>query len=140
MLFHDKLQFRIYSFSQYIKNSRLLQRIWITKLLYLASLSNFERKTSTSFVNIHSKNVISSQKFFYYLLLNKNLVNKSRRPMKLKEPKILDSTKQKPQVKSVFLTSLVVVMFYQNIYRILIELHSRFPISFSPTLKIYLAN
>ena len=60
--------------------------------------------------------------------------------MKLKEPKFLDSTKQKPQVNSVLLTSLVVVMFYQNIYRILIELHSRFPISFSPTLKIYLAN
>lgn len=39
--------------------------------------------------------------------------------MKLKEPKFLDYTKQKPQVNSVLLTSLVVVMFYQNIYRIL---------------------
>ena len=35
--------------------------------------------------------------------------------MKLKEPKFLDYTKQKPQVNSVLLTSLVVVMFYQNI-------------------------
>ena len=60
--------------------------------------------------------------------------------MKLKEPKFLDSTKQKPQVKSVFLTSLVVVMFYQNIYRILIELQSHIPISFPLTLRIYLAN
>ena len=140
MLFHDKLQFRIYSLSQYIKNSKRLQRIWITKLPYLTSLSNFERKVSLFFVNIHSKNVISSQKFFYYLLLNKNLVNESRRPMKLKEPKFLDYTKQKPQVNSVLLTSLVVVMFYQNIYRILIELQSHIPISFSPTLGIYLAN
>ena len=140
MLFHDKLQFRIYSFSQYIKNSKHLQKIWIIKLPYLASLSIFERKATVFFVNIHSKNVISSQKFFYYLLLNKNLVNESRRPMKLKEPKFLDYTKQKPQVNSVLLTSLVVVMFYQNIYRILIELQSHIPISFSPTLKIYLAN
>ena len=31
--------------------------------------------------------------------------------MKLKEPKFLDSTKQKPQVNSVLLTSLVVVVF-----------------------------
>lgn len=30
--------------------------------------------------------------------------------MKLKEPKFLDYTKQKPQVKSVFLTSLVVCL------------------------------
>ena len=60
--------------------------------------------------------------------------------MKLKEPKFLDYTKQKPQVNSVLLTSLVVVMFYQNIYRILTELHSHLPISFSPTLRIYLAN
>ena len=60
--------------------------------------------------------------------------------MKLKEPKFLDSTKQKPQVNSVLLTSLVVVMFYQNIYRILIELQSHLPISFSPTLGRYLVN
>lgn len=60
--------------------------------------------------------------------------------MKLKEPKFLDYTKQKPQVNSVLLTSLVVVMFYQNIYRILIELKSHIPISFSPTLGRYLAN
>lgn len=60
--------------------------------------------------------------------------------MKLKEPKFLDYTKQKPQVNSVLLTSLVVVMFYQNIYRILIELQSHIPISFSPTLGRYLVN
>ena len=60
--------------------------------------------------------------------------------MKLKEPKFLDYTKQKPQVNSVLLTSLVVVMFYQNIYRILIELQSHIPISFSPTLERYLVN
>ena len=60
--------------------------------------------------------------------------------MKLKEPKFLDYTKQKPQVNSVLLTSLVVVMFYQNIYRILIERQSHIPISFSPTLGRYLAN
>lgn len=46
--------------------------------------------------------------------------------MKLKEPKFLDSTKQKPQVNSVLLTSLVVVMFYQNIYRILVEPQSTY--------------
>lgn len=60
--------------------------------------------------------------------------------MKLKEPKFLDYTKQKPQVNSVLLTSLVVVMFYQNIYRILIELQSHIPISFSPILGRYLVN
>ena len=60
--------------------------------------------------------------------------------MKLKEPKFLDYTKQKPQVNSVLLISLVVVMFYQNIYRILIELQSHIPISFSPTLGRYLVN
>ena len=60
--------------------------------------------------------------------------------MKLKEPKFLHYTKQKPQVNSVLLTSLVVVVFYQNIYRILIELQSHIPISFSPTLGRYLAN
>ncbi len=60
--------------------------------------------------------------------------------MKLKEPKFLDYTKQKPQVNSVLLTSLVVVMFYQNIYRILVEPQSHLPISFSPTLRICLAN